>query len=258
MEGPGKRAASKVFIALMALGALGLFARLYFSAKQSPPPAVPVSQDSWQSDPKYLQPMLGGTPRTEAEKRADEDFVEASVKSAGNRELAAVQYGKMGWDAYKKKDYKASMGRFNQAWLLNPDYAEPYWAFGLMVGNQGNIDGSIALLKRSSALMPDQPKKARFLCDLAYAYHIKGDPVEPKAAREKIYAEALDCYRAAEKLDPNLSLLYSHWAMLLFKQEKFKDAWQMAAKSKKLGGEDLDPDFVKAVEGEAGKPLPKI
>ena len=65
-------------------------------------------------------------------------------------------------------------------------------------------------------------------------------------------------HRAAEKLDPNLSLLYTHWAMLLFKQEKYQDAWQMAGKSKKLGGEDLDPEFVKAVEGEAGKPLPKI
>ncbi len=212
-------------------------------------------KEPWTANPKYLLPMFGSGKKTEDEAQSDRRFVEIAVKGSGSSELAAIELSRMGWDAYRKKDYKLAMSRFNQAWLVDPNQGEAYWGFGLMTGLDEKIDDSIGLLRKAAELVPQSPKKARLFCDLAYAYSVKGDPVEPAAEREKIYVQAAKYYEAAEVSDPNLALTQSHWAMLLFKREKFKESWERASRARTLGGEGLDPDFAKAVEAQMKKSL---
>ncbi len=211
-------------------------------------------KEPWVAEPKYLEPMMGGA-RSEEEKKSDQRFVDLAVKGSGSKDLAAVQLTQMGWEAYRSQNFKLALSRFNQAWLVDPDNGEAYWAFGLMNGLEDRPKETIDLLKKAAELLPESPKKARLYSDIGYAHSVLGDPVEPAAAREKIYKQAEDYYRKAESADPALALAQSQWAMLQFKREKFGDAWEHAAKARKLGGEGLDPEFVKVLEAQTGKKL---
>ncbi len=251
-----KRAFRPAVLAVIAVVlAAGFFAYRERAAREYRKQYAQALNEPWTANPKYLLPMMGGGQKSEEEARADKRFVELAVKGSGSRELAALQLTQMGWDAYRTQNFKLALSRFNQAWLIDPNNGESYWAFGLMNGLEERTADTIGLLKKAVELVPESPKKARLYCDLAYAYSIQGDPVEPAAAREVIYSQAEACYRQAEALDPNLALAQSQWAMLQFKREKFRDAWERAARARTLGGEGLDPEFVKVVEAQAKRSL---
>lgn len=244
-----------VFAAAAVIIAAGFFAYRERAARELRKQYAQALNEPWTANPKYLEPMMGGGQRSEQELREDQRFIELAVKGSGSRELAALQLTQMGWDAYRAQNFKLALSRFNQAWLIDPNNGESYWAFGLMNGLEERTNETIDLLKKAVELVPQSPKKARLFCDLAYAYSIQGDPVEPAAAREVIYTQAEACYQQAEALDPNLALAQSQWAMLQFKREKYRDAWERARRARALGGEGLDPEFVKVLEAQIGKKL---
>ncbi len=238
----------------LALAIVGPICIHEYRAHQARAQFTQALKEPWVADPKYLAPMFGGA-RSDEQRKSDQRFVDSAIKGSGSKELAALQLTQLGWDAYRKREYKLAISRFNQAWLIDSNNGDVFWAFGLMNGLEERPQETIDLLKKAEALVPEGPKKGRLYSDIAYAYSVLGDPVEPASAREKIYLQSENYYKKAESADPGLAVAQSQWAMLQFKREKYKDAWERAVKAKKLGGEGLDPEFVKVLEAETKKKL---
>ena len=55
------------------------------------------------------------------------------VTNSGSREKASKEFAGKAWLEISKGHEANAMRRFNQAWLLNPKYYQPYWGFGVLL-----------------------------------------------------------------------------------------------------------------------------
>ena len=83
-------------------------------------------------------PMYGNKPKTDAQKKADEEFIQLVQKEMSLSKGAEHQV-KRGWEAFYDRDNATAMKRFNQAWLLNPNNADIYWGFGDVLGSENKF-----------------------------------------------------------------------------------------------------------------------
>ncbi len=126
--------------------------------------------------------MYGKAKKTQQQLDADKKFIEESVKLAGSREAAAKFTAARGWQHLKKREIEIAMQRFNQAWLLDPNFYGTYWGFGVIQGNKGNLKECIEFLKKANQLSPSS--NVRLLSDLAHAEKLLKDQQE-KASKSK-------------------------------------------------------------------------
>ncbi|MHC2992515.1 hypothetical protein OB13_13310, partial [Pontibacter sp. HJ8] len=140
---------------LMAAAALLLCATATFAQEQAAAP-----------HPKVL-PMFGNIARTEAEQKSDEKFLTSCDKSFTSRTEASNFFMERGWEYFNEGQIDTAVYRFNLAWLLNPDNANTYWAFGLIENSKGNTETAIGLYERA---LTYQPKNSLLLSDIAASY----------------------------------------------------------------------------------------
>ena len=89
-----------------------------------------------------LLPMYGEVKKCEQQVELDNEFILESEKQFKDRKKASEYYVSKGWEYFYKDDNDTSMKRFNQAWLLNPDFSDSYFGFAALMEIQGNITES--------------------------------------------------------------------------------------------------------------------
>lgn len=88
--------------------------------------------------PDNTRPMYGEVQKSDEFKKIDEDFKKDCIEKFKSVDSAAVVYVDFGWRYFYHNDLKAAMKRFNQAWLLNPEYADSYFGFAALMDMEGN------------------------------------------------------------------------------------------------------------------------
>ena len=82
--------------------------------------------------PRNEQPIYGDTPPNDAERKADETFIDSAVKLEGNRPAASDKSVSLGFGyLLTQHDPATAMKRFNQAWLLDPDNGAAFHGMAL-------------------------------------------------------------------------------------------------------------------------------
>jgi len=109
-------------------------------------------------DDVNLLPMYGEQARCEEQLNIDKKFIAECDTEFKNRKEAAQYYVGKGWENFHQADYKTSMKRFNQAWLLDSLNADIYWGFGNLLGIQRKFQASQPFLEKSILLNPVNPK----------------------------------------------------------------------------------------------------
>lgn len=80
------------------------------------------------------KPLFGDNcNRSAAVLKADQRFRQNAVQQHGSAVAAARFYRAAGWQEFKNGKPGAAMEKFNQAWLLDPEAPETYFAFGHLV-----------------------------------------------------------------------------------------------------------------------------
>jgi tetratricopeptide (TPR) repeat protein len=105
-----------------------------------------------------LLPMYGEQEKCDEQLLADKEFLKECEQQFKNRDTAAKYYIEKGWDFFYDKNYDLAMKRFNQAWLLDSLNSETYWGFGNILGVRHQYKESIALLRQSIKINPDNPR----------------------------------------------------------------------------------------------------
>lgn len=83
-------------------------------------------------------PLWEGLTKTEADKKNDRELVEKSIELAGGRRTAAEFAVRLGWESIGKNQPNAAIRRFNQAWLIDMDFADIYWGFAVATHIRGD------------------------------------------------------------------------------------------------------------------------
>ena len=101
---------------------------------------VAVSCYTWsQSQQKVddAKPMYGEVEKDERYKKIDNEFRKDMIERYGSIDDAVNEYINIAWALFYQNDLETAMRRFNQSWLLNPEYPDAYFGFAALLEMQG-------------------------------------------------------------------------------------------------------------------------
>lgn len=203
--------------------------------------------------PTYGQPKI---PRSEAQKAADEAFIRDNTLRFKTRPAASSAFAAQGWTALRAKQADLAMQRFNQAWLMNPKYYGAFWGFGAVLSERGRLVEAIEQLETARNLIDDPAQRPALLADLGalhseYAVRL---PADKQLDRAQHFVLANSRFTESVENDPKFASAWREWAMSLYDQERYSEAWVKAKRVQELRGEPLPPEFLKKLSAKMPEP----
>ena len=105
--------------------------------------------------PRNEQIMYGGGEKNAAERAADNEFLAAIAKLGKTRREAAEHATKRGFQFFRRGDFATAIKRFNQAWLLDPEYGGAYWGFAVILFERDKEIGSAGeMFSKAAGMLP--------------------------------------------------------------------------------------------------------
>lgn len=191
--------------------------------------------------------MYGEVPKDEEYKRLDEDFRKECLKQFKTIDSSVFVQMDNGWRYFYHNDLKTAMKRFNQAWLLNPEFPDSYFGFAALLDMQKNKKESERFYKMG--LNKDSKKERAQICyqriadckeqlkDIqgtieAYSKISEINPANAFAFKKIGYFQmqsgnsekAIAAYAKAIELDPKDAITYNNRAYLYQTQKSYKEA----------------------------------
>jgi len=214
------------------------------------PAAESVSPDTL---PMFGQPKIA---RTDEQKKSDEAFILDTTLRYGNRQTASNSIATQGWTAARSNQLDLAMQRFNQAWLLNPKNYTVFWGFGAVLTDRGKLNDALDQLEKARELVEDPTQRVALLCDLgavhsAYAASL---PKEKELERAQHFVLANSRFTESLENDPKFAPSWREWAISLFDQERYSEAWIRVQKARELKAEPFPQDFLKKLAAKMPEP----
>jgi len=200
-----------------------------------------------QNDPNKL-PMYGqpGIERPENLKKEDEALVRDATLKFGSRAAASKAFAAQAWVAIRSRNLDLAMERFNQSWLLNPKNYQAFWGFGAVLSERGKLAEAIEQLGTAKELIDDPAQMSALLSDIGavnseYAAHLPGDR---QLERAHHFVVANQSFAESLERDPNYAASWREWAISLYQQQRYSEAWVKAQRAKELKAEPFPPQFL--------------
>ena len=211
-----------------------------------------------QSEAPDKLPMFGqpGVVRSENLKKADEEFIRNSTLRFGNRNAGSNALAAQGWTAIRAKQPDVAMQRFNQAWLLNPKNYRVFWGFGALMSERGKLAEALEHLETARQLVDDPAQRVALLCDLGTVHSEYAARIPADRQLERAQHFVLANSRFAESLenDPKYAMSWREWAISLYEQERYSEAWVKVKQARENKAEPLPPDFLKKLSAKMPEP----
>ena len=202
-----------------------------------------------QEDPADKLPMYGqpSMVRSEALKKADDVFIRESSLRYGNRNAASRALALEGWIAARRGVFDIAMRRFNQAWLLNAKNYQAFWGFGAVLSEQGKLREAMEQLESARQLIDEGGQRPALLADLgsvASEYALRM-PASQQLDRAQYFIKANQYFTESLENNPNFAVGWREWAISLYDQERYSEAWVKAQRAQELQAEPFPPEFMK-------------
>ena len=211
-----------------------------------------------QSDGSEKLPMFGQPKITRPDnlKQADEAFIRDSTLRYGSRQAASNALATQGWAAIRAKQGDVAMQRFNQAWLLNPKNYSVYWGFGAVLSDRGKLADAIEQLESARELIDDSNQRVALLCDLGtlHSEYAARLPADRQLDRAHHFVVANNRFTESLELNPKYAPSWREWAMSLYDQERYSEAWVKVKQARELQAEPFPPEFLKKLTAKAPEP----
>jgi tetratricopeptide (TPR) repeat protein len=197
--------------------------------------------------PMFGQPAIE---RLEHLKKADEVFINNAVAKYGDRNTASNASVAQGWAAIRSGKLEISLRQFNEGWLLNPKNPGAFWGFGAVLSGQGRLAEAIEQLETARELMNDAKQSVQLLADIgavrsAYAVGLARDR---ELERAQQFSAANQRFAESLELDPEYGPSWREWALSLYDQERYSEAWIKAARARELKAEPFPADFLRKLK----------
>jgi len=203
--------------------------------------------------PMFGQPKIA---RTESQKQADDAFIRDNTLRYKTRQAASSAFATQGWTAIRAKQLDAAMLRFNHAWLLNPKNYSAFWGFGAVLTERGKLLDAIDQLETARELIDDPAQRPALLADLGNVHSEYAARLGNDKQLERAHHFVIANSRFTESLenDPKFASGWREWAMSLYDQERYSEAWVKAKRAGELKAEPFPADFLKKLAAKAPEP----
>lgn len=203
-----------------------------------------AQDDATDKLPMYGQPAIA---RSEVLKNADDVFIRESTLRYGNRNAASRALALEGWSAARRGVLDIAMRRFNQSWLLNPKNYQAFWGFGAVLSERGKLLEALEQLEVARQLLDEPSQRPALLADLGsvsseYAARL---PASSQLDRAQYFIKANQYFTESLENQPNFAVGWREWAISLYAQERYSEAWVKAQRAQELKAEPLPPEFLK-------------
>ena len=202
--------------------------------------------------PMYGQPELQ---RPEEFKLQDEKFIAEAVAGMKTREEASNAWWAQAEEFLSRRNYDLAMRRYNQAWLLNPNSFKPYWGFARVLLEHNDLRGAMAQFDRAVALVDDKVQEPALLTDAASIQIAIAETQKNADDRTGSFSKADRMYKRAIELDPEYGNAYKRYAMSLYSQRDFVNAWKITKEALKRSNTKVPPGFLNALRQEMAEPV---
>ena len=205
-----------------------------------------------------LLPMFGqpNITRPENLQKADEAFIRDNTLRYKTRQAASMTFAAQGWTAMKTKQLDSAMLRFNQAWLLNPKNYRAFWGFGAVLSQQGRLADAIEQLETARELIDEPAQRAALLADLGtlhseYAARLSSTQQLERAQR---FVVANSRFAECLETDPSFAAGWREWAISLYEQERYSEAWARVRRARELRAEPFPAEFLQKLSAKMAEP----
>lgn len=197
--------------------------------------------------PMYGQPEIA---RSEDLKKADEALIRDATFRFGSRGAASRALSEQGWANVRKGMFEVAMRRFNEAWLLNAKNYQAFWGFGAVLSEQGKLTAAIEQLETARDLVDDPKQKVLLLCDLGTVHSVYAVrlPAEKQLDRAQHFVIANNRFAESLEIDPNNGRAWRDWAISLYEQERYSEAWLRAKRAMELRAQPFPADFLESLK----------
>lgn len=203
-------------------------------------------------------PMFGAPkiPRPEKLKLADEAFIRDNTLRYKTRQAASVAFATQGWTALRAKQLDAAMLSFNQAWLLNAKNYAAFWGFSALLSARGQLLEAIEQLETARELLDEPAQRSALLADLAtlHSEYAASLPASQQLERAQRFVLANNRFTECLENDPNFAGGWREWAISLYQQERYSEAWARVKRARELRAEPFPPDFLKKLSEKMAEP----
>ena len=243
-----RRSARNALWRSFSIGALFLFFQIVFTA-----PALCADADPTDTLPMFGQPKIN---RSDDLKKSDEAFIRDSTLRFGTRQAGSNTLAAQGWVAARAGQDDVAMRRFNQAWLLNPKNYSVFWGFGAVLSAKGKLSEALEYLETARELVNDPKQRVALLSDLgavhsAYATRLPGDR---QLERAQQFVLANNRFSESLENDPSFAQSWREWAISLYDQERYSEAWIRVKKARELNAEPFPPEFLNKLSAKMPEP----
>ena len=214
---------------------------------------VKAQTDSAGKLPMFGQPKIV---RPENLKKADEAFIRDSALRFGSRQAGSDALATQGWAAVRAKQDDLAMQHFNQAWLLNPNNYRVFWGFGAVMSGRGRLAEALEHLEKARQLIDDSAQRVALLCDLGtvYSEYAARLPANRELERAQHFVMANSRFTESLENDPKYAMSWREWAMSLYEQERYSEAWVKVQRARELRAEPFPPEFLQKLSTKMPEP----
>jgi Flp pilus assembly protein TadD len=184
-----------------------------------------------------------------AVKEADNAFARAAIAQYGSRETASKVFAAQGWDLIRENERDLALQYFNRAWQLNPENYQAFWGFGAILSEQGKLAEAIEQLEMARELNDDSSGRVQLLTDLGNLHSEYATRMPPDKQLDRAHRFVLANNRFAESLeiDKNAAASWRAWAISLYAQERYSEAWVKAKRAIDLEAEPFPAGFLRSL-----------
>jgi tetratricopeptide (TPR) repeat protein len=186
----------------------------------------------------------------------DQDFVRASVAKYGSRENASKASASQGWKLLSNNQPELALEDFIRAWQLDGKNYQAFWGFGAILSEQGKFKEAIEQLEIARELNDDSSQRVQLLIDLGTLHSEYATRMPPADQLGRAHRFVLANNRFAEsiEIDQNDAASWRAWAISLYAQERYSEAWIKAKRAMDLKAEPFPAGFLKRLREKMPEP----
>lgn len=208
--------------------------------------------------PINLLPMYGfpDIKKTDHQIEGDKRLLETEMARTGSLEKSAKEFVSLAWGKYQNNDLNGAMRRFNQAWLLDPNYYKTHWGFGMIDFQKNRPDKAIIHLDKAISLLNDRKENPELLAFTASAYGWNGDAIKKTSPLDskKLLNKAASLISESLDLDPTSGSSYSIGVYIYSYQGNYKKAWELVKKARVVANYKFDSQLLDMLSKEMPEP----
>jgi tetratricopeptide (TPR) repeat protein len=178
--------------------------------------------------------------------KSDDPAIREAIAQFGGREEASRALADQGWSYVRDGKFDLAMERFKQSLLLNAKNYQSFWGMGAVLSGQGKLDESIEQLETAKALVDDPKQEVGLLTDIGavqseYAARL---PEQEQLERARHFVSANRSFSECLDMDPDYAPGWRGWAISLYEQERYSEAWIKAERAIALKAEPFPNGFL--------------